>query len=75
MAGFLPSAQPSLESTVVRNNALACNNPCVPGEDYSTAFGNSSWDNAHTSNPFSRGERLGRDLSTFVQCSQRTGGS
>jgi len=24
------------DSTIAKNNALACNDPCVPSEDYST---------------------------------------
>ncbi len=36
-------------SITARNNILACNNPCTPSGDYSTAIGNSSWINAHTS--------------------------
>jgi hypothetical protein len=27
------------DSITVRNDALACNNPCAPGGDYSTAIG------------------------------------
>jgi hypothetical protein len=53
-------------STTARNGALACNDPCVPGEDYSTATRNSSWDNAHTSDLSSKGERLGGKPSTLV---------
>jgi hypothetical protein len=55
-------------STTVGNHAWACNDPCVPGGDYPTAVGNGSWDNAHTSDRSSRGERLGREPSTLVQC-------
>jgi hypothetical protein len=36
--------------TTTRNDALACNDPCAPGRDCSTAAENNSWDNAHTSN-------------------------
>jgi hypothetical protein len=50
-------------SIVVGNGALACNDLCVPNEDYSTVVGNNSWDNAHTSNLFNRGERSGRESS------------
>jgi len=53
-------------STAARNGALACNDPCVPGEDCSTAIRNSSCDNAHTSNLSSKGERLGGEPSTLV---------
>ncbi len=45
-------------STVTGNDALACNDPCAPGEDYLIVVGNGSWDNANTSNPSNRGERL-----------------
>jgi hypothetical protein len=53
-------------STVVGNNASTCINSCVLGEDCLTAVGNGSWDNAHTSNPPSRGERLGEEPRTLV---------
>jgi hypothetical protein len=33
------------DSSVAGNGASACNDPCAPGEDYSTAVGNGSWDN------------------------------
>jgi hypothetical protein len=62
-------------STVVGNGALACSNSCAPGEDCSTAIGNGSWDNAHTSNLFSKGERLGGKPSILVQRAQHVGGS
>jgi hypothetical protein len=62
-------------STVIGNDILACNDPCALGRDCSTAVGNDSWDNAHTSDPFSKGERMGREPSTLVQRAQRTGGS
>jgi hypothetical protein len=39
------------------------------------AVGNDSWDNAHTSNPSSRGEGLGGNPSTLVQHAQCTNGS
>jgi hypothetical protein len=52
-------------STTTRNNALTCNDPCVPGGDYSTVARNGSWDNAHTSDLFSRGKRLGEKLNTW----------
>jgi hypothetical protein len=48
-------------STIVGNDALACSDPCAPSEDCSIATGNNSWDNAHTSNSSSTGERLSRD--------------
>jgi hypothetical protein len=59
----------------VGNGALACSNLCIPSKDCSTVVGNSFWDNAHTSNPSSRGERLGGESSTLVQHAQRTCGS
>jgi hypothetical protein len=62
-------------STIVGNGTLACNGLCVGGGDCSTTARNGSWDNAHTSNPSSRGERLGGEPSTLVQHVQHTGGS
>ncbi len=62
-------------STATGNDALVCNDLCVPGKDCSIAIGNGSWDNAHTFDPFSMGERLGREPSTLVQRVQHTGGS
>ncbi len=62
-------------STIVKNGTSACNYPCAPSENYSTAAKNSSWDNAHTSNPSNRDERSGRQPSVLVQHAQRTGGS
>jgi hypothetical protein len=62
-------------SIVVGNGASTCNDLCTPGEDCSTAVGNSSWDNAHTFDPSSKGERLGIEPSALVQHAQRTGGS
>jgi hypothetical protein len=47
-------------STTARNDASTCSDPCILGEDCSTATRNSSWDNAHTSNPSSKGKRLGK---------------
>jgi hypothetical protein len=61
-------------STAAGNGASTCNNPCTPGEDCSIAVGNGLWDNAHTSNLSNRGERLGGEQSTLVQCAQCTGG-
>jgi hypothetical protein len=63
------------DSTTIGNDTSACNNPCALGGDCSTATGNGSWDNTHTSNPFSRGKRLGEEPSTLVQRAQRTNGS
>jgi hypothetical protein len=62
-------------STTTKNGASVYSDPCAPSGDYSTAVGNNSWDNAHTSKPSSRGERLGGELSTLVQLAQLTGGS
>jgi hypothetical protein len=62
-------------STVVGNGASACNDLCVPNEDCSIAVGNGSLDNAHTSDPSSRGERPGRKPSVLMQHAQHTGGS
>ncbi len=57
------------------NSALACSDSCAPGGDCSTVAGNSSWDNAHTSNPSSKGKRLGRERNTLLQRAQHTSGS
>jgi len=54
-------------SIFVGNSALACNNPCAPSGDCSTAIGNSSRDNTHTSDLSSKGKRLGKEPSTLVQ--------
>jgi hypothetical protein len=62
-------------STTVGNDVSTCNNPCVPGGDCSIVVRNSSKDNAYTSNPSSRGKRLGGKLNTLVEHAQRTGGS
>jgi hypothetical protein len=62
-------------SIVTGNGALACNDPCVPCEDCSTVVRNGSWDNAHTSDPSNRGERLDEESNTLVQHAQCTGGS
>jgi hypothetical protein len=53
-------------STITKNDALVCNDLCAPGRDYLITYRNGSWDNAHTSNPSSKGERLGGKLSTLV---------
>ncbi len=62
-------------SITARNSALACSDSCIPAEDCSITARNSSWDNAHTSDPSSRGKRLGRKPSILVQRAQHTGGS
>jgi hypothetical protein len=53
-------------SIVAKNDTSACNNPCTLGKDCSTAARNDSWDNAHTSDPSSKGERLGGEPNTLV---------
>jgi hypothetical protein len=53
-------------STTAENGASACSDLCVPGRDCSTAARNGSWDNAHTSDPSSKGEKLGGEPSTLV---------
>ncbi len=63
------------DSSVVGNGTLACNDPCALSEDCSTAIRNGSWNNTHTSDPSSRGERLGGKPTTLVQHTQCTGGS
>jgi hypothetical protein len=65
----------AFDSTLVRNGTSACSDPCVLCRDCSIAAGNSSLDNAHTSDPSSKGERLGGEPSTLVQHAQSTGGS
>jgi hypothetical protein len=62
-------------STVTGNGALACNDLCARSEDYSTAVGNGSWDDAHTFDPSNTGQRLGGEPSTLVQRAQHTSGS
>jgi hypothetical protein len=56
------------------NDTSACSDPCVPSRDCSIVVRNSSWDNAHTSDPSNLGERLGGEPSTLVQHAQPTGG-
>jgi hypothetical protein len=63
------------DSTNAGNGSSTCNDPCAPGEDYSTTAGNGSWDIAYTSDLSSRGERLGRKPSALVQHTQHIGGS
>jgi hypothetical protein len=63
------------DSTAVGNDTSVCNSLCVAGEDCSTIAGNDYWDNAHTSDPSSRCERLGGEPNTLVQCIQHTCGS
>jgi hypothetical protein len=53
-------------STATGNNASACNDPCALSGDYSTTIRNGSWDNAHTFDPCSKGERLGGEPNTLV---------
>ncbi len=61
--------------TIARNGTSACNDPCAPCKDCSTVAGNDSWDNAHTFDLSSRGERSGREPNALVQHVKRTGGS
>jgi hypothetical protein len=70
VVGFFASS-----STTVGNDTSTCNNSCVLGRDCSTTSRNDSWDNAHTSDPFNRGERLGEEPSPLVQHTQHMGGS
>jgi hypothetical protein len=62
-------------SITIGNDTSTCNDPCAPSEDYSIAAGNSSWVNAHTSDPSSKGKRLGGERSTLLQQAQHTNGS
>jgi len=68
VAGFLPPAQESAPrsgkfsasgSITTGNNTSACNDPCALGKDYSTAIGNNSWVNAHTSDLSSKASVAG----------------
>jgi hypothetical protein len=54
-------------STIVGNGASTCSDPCALGKDCSTVVGNGSWNNAHTSNPSSKGERPSKKPSVLVQ--------
>jgi hypothetical protein len=65
----------TFSSTTVGNGTLTCNDPCAPGKDYPTVVRNDSWDNAHTSDPSNRGERLGEEPNILVQLTQHTIGS
>jgi hypothetical protein len=62
-------------STTTKNGASTCNDLWAPSGDCSIVVGNGFWDNAHTSDPSSKGERLGVEPSTLVQCTQHTSGS
>ncbi len=62
-------------STIIKNGASMYNDMCVLGKDCLIATRNGSWDNAHTSDSFSRGERSSREPSVLVQCAQHTVGS
>ncbi len=53
-------------STIIGNSALVCSNPCAPSEGCSIVVGNDSWDNAHTYDSSSRGERLGKEPNALV---------
>jgi len=78
MLGWIHEKMVILESTprggrffassliTIGNSASTCNDPCTPGEDYSIVTRNSSWDNAHTSDLFSKGKKLGREQSTLL---------
>jgi hypothetical protein len=61
-------------STVIGNGTSVYNDLCTASEDFSIAVGNGSWDNTHTFDLSSRGERLGGP-STLMQCAKCTGGS
>jgi hypothetical protein len=59
----------------VGNSTSAYSDPCVPGGDCLIAVENGFWDNAHTFDSSSKGERLGGKPNTLVQRAQCTGGS
>ncbi len=54
-------------SITAGNDTSAYSDLCALGGDYSTTTRNNSWDNAYTSDPSSRGKRLGGEPSTLVQ--------
>jgi len=56
----------TFNSIAVGNSASAYSDPCAPSKDCSTVAKNGSKDNAHTSNPFNKGEKLGREPNTLV---------
>ncbi len=62
-------------SIVIGNGVSTCSDPCIPSKDYSIIVGNGPCDNAHASDLFSRGERLGREPSALVQHAQHKSGS
>ncbi len=53
-------------STVIGNGASTCSDSCALGEDCSIVTRNGSWGNAHTFDPSSTGERLGKEPSALV---------
>jgi hypothetical protein len=57
------------------NDSLAYSDLCALGGGYSIATRNDYWNNAHTSNPSSRGERPGEKPNTLVQRAQCMSGS
>jgi len=87
MLGWICEKMATLESTprsgkffafgsiTTRNSTSTYNDLCAPGGNCSTDHGNSSWDNAHTSDSSSKGKRLGSEQSTLLQRAQRTSGS
>jgi hypothetical protein len=62
-------------STTVGNGASTCSDLCAPSGDCSITAGNGFKDNAHTSNPFNKGKRLGGEPSILVRHAQRMGGN
>jgi hypothetical protein len=77
MLGWIYEKMATQKSTIGGGKFFASGltNPCATGGDCSTAAGNSSWDNACTSDLSSRGEKLGKGPSTLVQHAQCTNGS
>ncbi len=65
----------AFDSTGIGNDVSTCCDLCVLGGDCSTVDKNNSQDNAHTFDLSSRGEKLGEQPITLVQCAQRTSGS
>jgi hypothetical protein len=62
-------------STVTRNDASTYSDSCVLGGHFSIAARNGSWNNVHTSDPSSRGQKMGGESSTLVQRAQHIGES
>jgi hypothetical protein len=60
--------------TTVGNSASTCNDPCVQAGTAQLPMGTVR-ETKHTSDPSSKGKRLGGEPSTLVQCTQSMGGN